>query len=180
VSEAEQVREERFEAMFREQERRVFAYALRRADAELARDAVADAFLAAWRRFDELPEDPLPWLLAATRKTLANQRRSFLRQALVRERLRREPPLNVEAHGSEPVLTAFGSLSAREQEVLALVAWEGLAPAQAARVLGISAVAFRVRLHRARRRLERALAQSAEQDPSLRPARAHAVEELSS
>jgi RNA polymerase sigma-70 factor, ECF subfamily len=33
------------------------------------------------------------------------------------------------------------------------VAWEGLEPAAAARVLGCSAAAFRVRLRRARRRL---------------------------
>jgi RNA polymerase sigma-70 factor (ECF subfamily) len=43
--------------------------------------------------------------------------------------------------------------------VLALVAWEGLAPADAARVLGCTAVACRVRLHRAKRQLARRLAE---------------------
>jgi RNA polymerase sigma-70 factor (ECF subfamily) len=45
-------------------------------------------------------------------------------------------------------------LSSSDLEALLLVAWEDLTPTQAARALGISAVAFRVRLLRARRRLE--------------------------
>lgn len=52
---------------------------------------------------------------------------------------------------------AFGRLSGDDREALALVAWDGLTPAKAARSLGCSPVAFRVRLHRARRRLARAL-----------------------
>ncbi len=39
-----------------------------------------------------------------------------------------------------------------------LVAWEGLDPGAAARASGCTRAAFAVRLHRARRRLERALA----------------------
>jgi RNA polymerase sigma-70 factor, ECF subfamily len=45
--------------------------------------------------------------------------------------------------------------------VLALVAWEELPVADAARALGCSAPVFSVRLHRARRRLERLLNQPA-------------------
>jgi len=41
--------------------------------------------------------------------------------------------------------------------VLRLVTWDGLSSAEAAEVLGVTRVAFAVRLHRARRRLERAL-----------------------
>jgi RNA polymerase sigma-70 factor (ECF subfamily) len=37
------------------------------------------------------------------------------------------------------------------------VTWDGLSAAEAAVVLGVSRLAFAVRLHRARRRLERAL-----------------------
>ena len=56
---------------------------------------------------------------------------------------------------SSTLLTALGSLNERDQEVLVLVAWDGLDRAQAAEVLGISAGAFAVRLHRGRRRLVR-------------------------
>jgi RNA polymerase sigma factor (sigma-70 family) len=48
---------------------------------------------------------------------------------------------------------ALRSLSAQDREALLLVAWEDLTPTAAAASLGISASAFRVRLHRARRRL---------------------------
>ena len=47
------------------------------------------------------------------------------------------------------VLATFRLLSAADQEVLSLVAWEDLTPAEAAKVLGIPAARFSVRLHRA-------------------------------
>jgi len=157
---------ERFEAMYRRCEEPVLSYALRRAPVEIARDAVADAFLAAWRRFDELPQDPLPWLIGATRKTLANQRRSTARQARLSERLASEAagaPLQPDASADDAIVRrAFRQLSAADREVLALVAWDGLTPTQAARSLECAPVTYRVRLHRARRRLERALEHASE------------------
>jgi RNA polymerase sigma-70 factor (ECF subfamily) len=50
-------------------------------------------------------------------------------------------------------------LSDEDRELLLLVAWEGLSPNEVAKVLGISSLAARSRLHRARRRL-RALIES--------------------
>ncbi len=151
-----------FERMYRQHEQRVLAYALRRAPIELAKDAVAETFLAAWRRFDELPADPLPWLLLTTRRTLANQRRSAVRHLRLVARLADEaapqPTGGASAGGGGVVAEALGALAPDDQEALKLIAWEGLTPAQAAQVLGCSAVAFRVRLHRARRRFRRELA----------------------
>ena len=160
-------RRESFDAIFRRCERPVLGYALRRAPAEVARDAVADAFVAAWRRFDELPQDPLPWLIAATRKALANQRRGSVRQARLAERLARECPAEgvvFDAPVADAVVArALRTLSPADREVLALVAWDGLTAAQAACSLDCTPVAFRVRLHRARRRLAHALEQESEQ-----------------
>lgn len=155
--------------MFRQHEQRLLGYALRRASAEVAQDAVAEAFLAAWRRFDELPKDPLPWLIEATRRTLANQRRSSARQVLLANRLAHEQSLHADAALERTIdegtaMRALRRLSADDREALALVAWEGLTPVQAARSVGCSAVAFRVRLHRARRRLEHAMAEINEDD----------------
>lgn len=48
---------------------------------------------------------------------------------------------------------AFARLSETDQEALALIAWDGLTPGEAAGVLAISTSAFSVRLSRARRRL---------------------------
>ena len=53
---------------------------------------------------------------------------------------------------------ALGTLSESDRETLMLVAWEGLDNTDAASALGCSAAAFRVRLHRARSRLEAAVA----------------------
>lgn len=50
-----------------------------------------------------------------------------------------------------------GQLAPTDQEVLRLTAWEGLAPAEIARVLGISPNAAAIRLHRARGRLRHEL-----------------------
>lgn len=157
---------ERFDAMYRRCEQPVLAYAMRRAPAEVARDAAADAFVAAWRRFDELPPDPLPWLIGATRKTLANQRRATARQARIVERLtieRSDPALPCAPSQADPaVRRAFSRLAAADREALALIAWDGLTPTQAARSLDCSPVGFRVRLHRARRRFAHALRRESE------------------
>ena len=44
--------------------------------AQSADDVIADVFLVAWRRLEEVPADPLPWLLGVARRTLANRCRS--------------------------------------------------------------------------------------------------------
>lgn len=157
----------RFEEIYRRCEQPVLAYASRRASAEAARDAVAEAFVAAWRRVDELPDDPLPWLIAATRRTLANQRRASTRQARLADKLAAAGAgvtVDPETVENPLVRGAFHRLSPADRETLALLAWDGLTPTQAARSLGCSPVAFRVRAHRARGRFERALRQEAELD----------------
>jgi DNA-directed RNA polymerase specialized sigma24 family protein len=60
-----------------------------------------------------------------------------------------EPPAGVSAE----LAGALRELTGREREALMLVAWDGLTPAEAAVAAGCSATAFRVRLHRARRRV---------------------------
>jgi RNA polymerase sigma factor (sigma-70 family) len=53
--------------------------------------------------------------------------------------------------------SALSVLSPAERDLLLLVAWEELSPREAAKALGISPVAARSRLHRARRRALQAL-----------------------
>jgi RNA polymerase sigma-70 factor (ECF subfamily) len=157
--------EDRFRHLYAGHVREVLAYAVRRsADAEDAADAVAETFLVAWRRLPEVPpgEGARPWLYGVTRRTLANQRRGEHRRHRLAERLRGDLAA-VAAHSSaedhdERFDSALGSLHPDDREILRLSAWEELSPSEAARVLGISAIAARSRLHRARRRLARALA----------------------
>jgi RNA polymerase sigma-70 factor (ECF subfamily) len=68
--------------------------------------------------------------------------------------------------GPSAAVLALWSLGASDQELLMLVAWDGLTRAQAAEALGISVGTLAVRLHRARRRLEKATAAIREGDPA--------------
>jgi RNA polymerase sigma-70 factor (ECF subfamily) len=141
----------------------VRSFAHRRISATAADDVVSEVFVTAWRRLDEVPSDELPWLLGIARGVMANQRRGESRRHALHQRLvatsvaEVEPSPDLEA-GESAVLHALSSLGENDQEVLRLVAWDGLDRARAAQVLGISAALFAVRLHRARRRLARSLA----------------------
>jgi RNA polymerase sigma-70 factor (ECF subfamily) len=150
--------ESRFRLLFREAYpalKRYVAYrGVSKADAD---DLVAATMEVAWRRMDQVPaEDPLPWLYGVARNLLRNHRRSLRRASTLASRLPISPP--VAAPGDEEVsvdalLAALSGLGEDDQEVLLLVAWDGLSPSQAAVVLGCTPVAARSRLHRARRRL---------------------------
>jgi RNA polymerase sigma factor (sigma-70 family) len=155
-------RRDRFERVYRDHHAAVRAYLLRRAEPELAQDALSETFLVAWRRLDDVPADPLPWLLATARRTLANQRRSARRLRGLREQLASRETAEAadpaeQVADAELVRRALATLSEADREVLMLVAWEGLDPARAAQVAGCSRATFAVRLHRARKRLDRAL-----------------------
>jgi len=157
-------RGDRFERLFRETYPLVRAYALRRAAPDAAQDVVADTFLVAWRRLDDVPADALPWLYATARRVLANQRRSAARGAALERRLSGAAGADARADlgdsvaDAELVREALGRLSDRSREALMLVAWEGLDGARAARAARCSKAAFAVRLHRARRQLAAELA----------------------
>jgi RNA polymerase sigma-70 factor, ECF subfamily len=152
-------RNERFERLFREHHAAVRAYALRRAPRDMAGDVVAETFLVAWRRLDDVPDDPLPWLYGVARRVLANARRSADRGVALERRLAAAaaPAALVDPGESvgeaEIVRAALARLSERDRETLMLVAWEGLSSGRAARAAGCTRAAFAVRLHRARARL---------------------------
>lgn len=153
----------RFDDLFASYSSDIVAYCGWRAgSAADAQDAVAEVFLAAWRRLDELPEGDAArvWLYATARKVLANQRRSRRRRAALRERLALEPARAHESPSSNREETlvheALRRLGPRDREVLLLAEWEGLSPAQIAAVLGCLTVTARGRLHRARGRFRAA------------------------
>jgi RNA polymerase sigma factor (sigma-70 family) len=156
----------RFRLLFGQQRRGVLAYALRRVDEpEDAADVVAETFLVAWRRMDDVPEGDgaRPWLLGVARRVLANQRRGATRHAGLADRLGRElaaqlPAAEEISDTDLLVRRALDSLSGDDREMLLLSTWEELSPAQIAAALGLSGVAVRSRLHRARRRFGAELA----------------------
>lgn len=171
--------EERFAALFEGTHRALLGYALRRVvDPADAADVVAETFLVAWRRIDEVPAggDARPWLFGVARRVLANWHRGERRRLALADRLR-ENLVEVGA-GAAPdervsdVARALAGLGPDDQEILRLTAWEELARDEIAVVLGISRGAVRVRLHRARRRLAERMAELEAEDegPAERPA----------
>jgi RNA polymerase sigma-70 factor (ECF subfamily) len=111
------------------------------------------------------------WLYGVARHTLANQKRSERRRERLAERLRRELPVAVQNMGppapeAGAIRAALGRLVSEDQEILRLAGWEELAPREIAIVLGISQVAARSRLHRARRRLRAELRGAPEPEES--------------
>lgn len=134
----EPTRSERFEALFRENYAAVRAHALRRAPRDVAEDAVAETFLVAWRRLDDVPVDALPWLSGVARRVLSNQRRSACRHAALERRLAETVPAagqgdpGERAGAAEILRAALARLSDRDREALMLVAWHGLSGARAA------------------------------------------------
>lgn len=150
-----------FENVFDTHSAEVAAYLRRRVSADVADDVLADTFLVAWRRIEDMPARPLPWLLGIAHRSLANHLRGRRRQQALVDRLTAVGGPSREQARAGPeksdVLEALRRLKPIDQEVLLLIAWEGLTTAEAASVLGCSKGAFRVRLHRARNRMERQL-----------------------
>jgi RNA polymerase sigma-70 factor, ECF subfamily len=150
-----------FGRLYREHGRAILAYALRRAgDPEDAADVVAETFLIAWRRLSDVPAGDRArlWLYGVARRVLANRYRAKQRRTQLGDRLAESLRTELATHASPrgeaaEALRAMGELSEEDRELLLLVSWEELSPGEAARVLGISALAARSRLHRARRRL---------------------------
>ncbi|HEX3511040.1 MAG TPA: sigma-70 family RNA polymerase sigma factor [Solirubrobacteraceae bacterium] len=149
---------ELFEGLYEQHAGAVKGYAMRRADPARAEDVVAEVFLVAWRRLDELPAEPRPWLFGVARRVLANERRRAARQGAAIDRLSPSAePAEGPLVGDQALGEALANLSDTDREALLLIAWEGLKHRDAARVLGIREATFTVRLHRAKRRLARAL-----------------------
>jgi RNA polymerase sigma-70 factor (ECF subfamily) len=152
----------RFRRLFDDLERDLLSYAVRRVQRpEDAADVVAETFLVAWRRLDDVPQgaEARLWLYGVARHQLANQRRGQLRRSQLVDRLRAELPGAVAAGGGNQderaadVRDALARLGDEDRELLTLSSWEGLSPGEIAKVLKLPAVTLRSRLHRARKRL---------------------------
>jgi RNA polymerase sigma-70 factor (ECF subfamily) len=155
--------ETRFIDVYRRFSRHIQAYCARRTDDSQVADAVADTFLVAWRRIDQIPEGEaaLLWLYAVAFRVLSHQWRHKARSRRLVERLK--GLAQVEAFSPEVVLVrseehrqvllAAARLRPVDQEILRLTLWEGLPHADVAVVLGIATSAVKERAYRARKNL---------------------------
>jgi RNA polymerase sigma-70 factor, ECF subfamily len=156
-----QDQEARFNRLYERHFDAVRAYAWRRAPG-LADEIVAETFLVAWRRLPDVPDDSLPWLIGVARNVRANLQRSDRRRSALVERLGPEAPAAEDQLASvderEALRSVLAGLSETDREVLLLTAWDDLDRSQVAKALGCTRANVAVRLYRARRRLEAALA----------------------
>ena len=149
----------------------VHAYLSRRAGRQDADDLLGEVWLQAFRsreRYDQGWPSALPWLYGIARNVL-------------RTHWRADPPIPspaepVDSHDPWPsvddrldatrdaaaIRAALAALSQQDREVLLLVAWEQLAPAEVAIALDLRHGTVRSRLHRARTQLRQHLATGSE------------------
>jgi RNA polymerase sigma-70 factor (ECF subfamily) len=154
--------EERFSELFESTHVALLGYAVRRvADPADAADVVAETYLVAWRRLEDVPvgAEARPWLFGVARRVLANHYRGERRRSALADRLR--DSLQQQVHPApdpdSSLVEALDRLPDDDRELLRLLAWEELAREEIAVVMGLSRATVRVRLHRARARLREAM-----------------------
>lgn len=151
-----------FEALYRRNAPAVLAYARRRlTDPQDSEDVVVEVFGVAWRRRRDVPQDALPWLYATASNVIAHLTRAQARRGRLGAKLASLPDATHEPQAAignaELLREAMSHLTAADQEVLRLWAWEDLDGPRLARALRCSPGTARTRLHRARTRLRTAL-----------------------
>jgi RNA polymerase sigma-70 factor (ECF subfamily) len=175
-----------FEVFYRRHVDRVIGFATRRVtDPADAADLVATTFvtvLTAARSYDPGRGEPGAWLLGITARLIVNARRRKVRESAALARIagrrlidqsdieRLEERIDA-ARSSRAMIAALERLRPRAREALLLVGAAGLQPTEAARVLGISPAAFRMRLSSARRALDKAAGADQPREEPISPAR---------
>ena len=160
------------EEFYRRHVRGLTRYAARRMrDPSEAADLIASAFLEAVEssaRYDPRRGRPIAWLTGIAANLAAVQERREAAAARALARVDGQRPLEPDdfdrlecqidaARRVHRARAALDRLSRVEREMLELVGQEGLLPGEAARLLGISPVAARMRLARARKKARQAL-----------------------
>ncbi len=156
---------QRFRVLYDRYVRSIEAYCTRRLAHDRVDDAVAETFLVAWKRIDDVPDndDALLWLFRVAYRVICHEWRSGARRRRLHDRLigvRRAtsptPEDKVVNHAeAKRVLSAARALSANDAEILRLLAWENLSHTEIATVLGLSPNAVNQRVFRARKNLVR-------------------------
>jgi RNA polymerase sigma factor (sigma-70 family) len=161
-----------FEVFYRRHVDRVMRFtATRVSNAADAADLTAATFvtlLTSASNYDPERGEPTAWLLGISARLIANAHRRHGREWAAVRRLGADRLLSSDdidrledgidaSRAHQAVLRAMDGLRPNAREALLLVSDEGLSPSQAARLLDVSAAAFRMRLTVARRALARAL-----------------------
>jgi len=149
----QEVRAAAFVGLFRDAFDDVLRFCARRVAAEKAEDLAAETMTVAWRRFEEMPPGrgaQRAWLFITARNLMLRDNRDESRRRTLAVRIAPSQTVDVpgvdgEASARVDLGRAWQLLSERHQEALALTAWEGLTTLEAAAVIGILPVAYRLR-----------------------------------
>ena len=170
-------RPDAFVEVARRHEVAVHSFLARRAGPQVAADLLGEVWVRAFAGrggYDPAYPDARPWLFGIARNVLRwhwRASRDADNRAGVGQAAAEDPWDAVidrldGAARSRALLAAVRALPPAERDVLLLVAWEQLTPAQAAAALGVPQGTARSRLHRARTALRLALATDpAEEEP---------------
>jgi RNA polymerase sigma factor (sigma-70 family) len=153
-----------FPDLMRRHGQAIHAYLTRRSGRDAADDLLSEVVLRAYaarHRYDERWQDARPWLYSIARNVLREHWRRIGAAAapdadpLAHLAVSEDPWPDVDARLDaaaqvSDLRRALTSLAPGDREVLLLVTWEGLTPAEAAVALGIPPGTARSRLHRAR------------------------------
>lgn len=162
---------ETFSELYRRTRVDVLAFLLRRCStAEDAADCLAETYLLAWKKRDEMPggAETRPWLFGVARNVMRRGNELRDRTAAAASALAAEveragavcfPP---DVEEPDPMMAAIAKLPELDREIITMLIWDELAPREVAAVLGLTPNVVRVRAHRARAKLKSAFAN---QDP---------------
>lgn len=145
----------------------LLAYLQRRAGFNEAPDLLGETMVVAWRRVQDLPDDPeraRMWLFGIARGTLLNYARGERRRWALADRIRSTAAIDVASPPSDEgaeVRDAIARLDAARAELVRLVHWDGLSIVEAAELLGIPSSTARTRYAKAKDELRAALGVSA-------------------
>jgi RNA polymerase sigma-70 factor (ECF subfamily) len=133
-------------------------FVARRLPMELHDDVVADTFLAAWRKFDSVPEPSPQWLYKIARFEISHARR----RSAVQRRIFADQVVEGAMSPSQidrwiDVASALDKIPESDAEIIRLVLWDGAPRDMVAEILGCSVNTATVRYHRALMRLREVL-----------------------
>ncbi|MFZ1361656.1 MAG: sigma-70 family RNA polymerase sigma factor [Candidatus Nanopelagicales bacterium] len=157
----------RLESLFREHHGALSRYVRRRVPLDDVNDVVAEVFVTAVSKSDQIPEHAvLPWLYRTAHHHVAHRHRTQYRRDNLVDRLAAQPVAIEHSHSemvesaldaSAMVHAALATLSTSDAELLRLSAWEQLTTLEISYVLSCRESTVRVRLSRARSRMAKAV-----------------------
>lgn len=121
-------------------------------------DCLSETLLALWKHRTRLPDSPdeqRAWAYGIARRVLANHQRKRIRRHKIDDRVRTllaEQPTEL-SDVAATALEALSRLSAKNQELIRLIIWDGFGVAEAGAVLGMKPATARSRYARAKAQL---------------------------